>query len=296
MPISTCFFSIVIPTYNRHDQLRSTLAALTHLDYTQSEFEVIAVDDGSVVSIDSIVAEFQDHLDLTLVKLKNGGPARARTQGAFKASGRFLVFIDDDCLPEKSWLQALAAALQKSPESICGGKTVNFFPNNPYSTAHQLLQDYFYENYRPGKEPGAFFPTNNFAVPRERFIEMGGFDQTLRYGEDRDFCFRWESKGGDFVFVPDAVVYHTLDLNFRSFLKRHFAYGGGSYHFWKNVAKRNPGKIKLGSFSFYSNLMLTGIRSDKSPQGLWLSLLLVFMETANTVGFFWEAIKSAVGK
>jgi len=235
-------------------------------------------------------------LNLTLVRISNGGPARARTQGAFKASHRFLVFIDDDCIPRKDWLQALSESFQQSPDHVCGGKTVNFLPENFYSSAHQLLMDYLNENYRPGKEPGAFFPTNNFAVPRERFMEMGGFDQTLRYGEDREFCFRWEASGGKFRFVPDAVVYHNLDLDLPTLIKRHFFYGGGSYQFWKGVKKRNSGKIELGSFSFYANLLLAGLRNEKFPRGLWLSLLLVSMEVANAAGFFWEAIKSAVRK
>src|SRR5262245_37328532 len=92
-------FSIVVPTYQRPDQLTMCLQSLTFLDYPRSNFEVIVVDDGSEMPPETVVAAFHDRLDVTLLTQPHAGPAQARNTGAAHAKGAFLVFTDDDCTP-----------------------------------------------------------------------------------------------------------------------------------------------------------------------------------------------------
>ncbi len=291
----TPYFSIVIPTYRRPVHLSNLLAALTRLRYQPSMFEVIVVDDGGDIPLEPILSKFRSQINPTFIRQENKGPAVARNCGASQAKGEYLAFADDDCLPDPNWLQALAQAFRESPSSVCGGRTVNALKDNPYSTASQLLVDFLYEHYRPMEKFGAFFLTNNFAVVREGFEELGGFDPTLRFGEDRDFCYRWKMRGYPFVFAPDATVYHAHLLTLSSFLQLHFQYGEGSFQFLRRCAARGTNSVKLSPPSWYMELMLSGIKKEKDLHGLLLTFLLTAAQGAYAAGLFFEAMKNCKG-
>src|SRR5690349_1600870 len=132
-------FSIIIPTYNRPQPLRHCLIALARLDYPRGQFEVIVVDDGSHESLAALVTDFDDCLDVRLLREEHAGPGIARNAGAAQARGEFLVFTDDDCAPFPDWLKALENRVAREPDCLVGGATVNGYPNNIYATASQLL-------------------------------------------------------------------------------------------------------------------------------------------------------------
>lgn len=282
-------FSIVVPTYSRPRRLSNLLTALAHLRYPFARFEVIIVDDGGSVPIEPAISGFRDRLNLTLLRQENTGPGGARNYGAAHAQGDYLAFTDDDCCPDPGWLEAFAGRFQDSPASICGGRTISAFPNNPYSAASQLLLDYLREHYSPTQKLGGFFATNNFAVPRKTFLDLDGFHPALRFGEDREFCYRWASRGYPFVFAPEAIVYHANELRLCSFLHLHFSYGGGTFQFRRRCAANGLGPVKLSPPSWYLNLVLSGIRAHSSPRGLVLSLLLLATQAACSAGFLWAA-------
>ncbi|MBU6435334.1 MAG: glycosyltransferase family 2 protein, partial [Nitrospirae bacterium] len=119
------FISIVIPTYNRPEQLSVCLRACSRLDYPHDRFEVIVVDDGGVTPLDEVANQFRDLLTLKLLRQENAGPATARNRGAFEAAGEFLLFTDDDCAPAPDWLTTLAAQFSASPDCAVGGETSN---------------------------------------------------------------------------------------------------------------------------------------------------------------------------
>ena len=91
-------FSIVIPTFARSALLRRCLDGMTRLEATAFLFEVIVVDDGGPEPLDSLIASYADRLDLRLIRQSRAGPAAARNAGVALARGRFLAFIDDDCV------------------------------------------------------------------------------------------------------------------------------------------------------------------------------------------------------
>jgi GT2 family glycosyltransferase len=259
------------------------------LDYPRDRFEVMVVDDGGSVPLEPVLDRFCGRMNLTLLRQAQTGPAGARNHGVGKARGEYVAFTDDDCQPEAGWLRALAAAFEESPEAICGGRTVNALPGNSYSTASQLLYDYLYENYTPPRAPGAFFASNNLAVPRKGFLEMGGFDATLRFGEDRDLSHRWASAGRPFRCVPEAVVRHAHILGALSFPRLHLCYGAGTHQFRRRAARRRR-PVRLSPLSWYVDLVLDGIRREKGLRGLWLSFLLAVALGTNTAGILWATI------
>src|SRR5438105_662716 len=96
------FISIVIPTHSRPVELVTCCQALCQQDYPRDRWEVIIVDDGSPQPLDDLLAPFREPLKLTLIRQAQCGPAMARNQGASYASGQYIAFTDDDCLPAKN--------------------------------------------------------------------------------------------------------------------------------------------------------------------------------------------------
>ena len=284
-------FSIIVPTYGRPGQLVTCLQSLTHLDYPRNRFEVIVVDDGSQRPPESVVSSFRDQLDVTLLIQPHVGPAAARNTGAGRAKGQFLAFTDDDCAPAPDWLHTLAARFTQAPDGAIGGRTFNALPENPYSTASQLLIDYLYAYYNTDSNRASFFTSNNLALPVDRFRAIGGFDSTFprAAGEDRELCDRWLHHGHRLIYAPEAVVYHAHALSLRTFWRQHVNYGRGAFYFRRVRAKRGRNGLRLEPFSFYVDLLRYPFpQTQQHRQALWLAALLGTAQVANAAGFFWE--------
>lgn len=290
-------FSIIVPTYQRLDRLPVCLEALARLDYPRDRFEVLVVDDGSQILPEMVVAPFRDRLDISLLTQSHGGPAKARNTGAAHAKGNFLAFTDDDCAPTPDWLRILALRFAATPDSAVGGQTLNALPDNPYSTASQLLVDYLYSYYNVDANRSCFFASNNLAFPTERFRIVGGFDTTfpLAAGEDRELCDRWLYSGNRMVYAPEVLVYHTHALTLRSFWRQHFNYGRGAFCFRQARARRGQGRVKLEPFSFYRHLLGVPFSRTQAQQALVLATLLVVSQGANALGVLWERMSRPLG-
>lgn len=290
------FFSIIVPTYARPKQLAACFESLARLDYPRERFEVIVVDDGSGTSPETVVAFFRDRLDITLLTQPHAGPASARNTSAAKAKGELLAFTDDDCTPAPDWLQALAARFATAPDHVIGGQTLNALPNNPYSTASQLLIDYLYAYYNGITSQARFLTSNNLALPTDRFHAIGGFDTTFtRAGaEDREFCDRWLHCGYRMTYAPEVLVYHAHGLAAHTFWQQHFNYGRGAFRFHQGRARRGPGSIRLEGLSFYLNILCYPFSQTTSGRALLLAALLAVSQAANAVGFVWEGVDHAV--
>ncbi len=287
------FFTIVIPTYGRPKLLAACLQSLTRLDYPQDCFEVIVVDDGSEVLQHDIVYPFHSHLNLVFLERPHAGPASARNYGAAEAKGRYLAFIDDDCTPAHNWLQALSTRFSDSPDCAIVGRTLNALEKNPYSSASQMLVDYFYRCFNSDPSNAQFLTSNNLAFPSRRFHSIGGFDTSFRLAgaEDRDICDRWLHHGYKIIYVPEALVYHANALTCFSFWKQHFNYGRGAFSFHRRRAQRRRGVIGAESPGFYFNLLFDNSSGAKCGSAVLLALLRAVSQIANTAGFCWEAVQ-----
>jgi GT2 family glycosyltransferase len=281
-------FTVIVPTYDRPRSLAECLAALADLDYPRDRLEVVVADDGSPESPEGVVAGFRDRLDLCLLHLPHGGPARARNAGAEAARGEYLAFTDDDCVPAADWLARLAARFAHAPGHAIGGRTINRLDRNPYATASQVLIDYLYGYFAP--RPGRFFTSNNLAVPASLFRAVGGFDENfpLAAAEDREFCGRWSQLGHPLLHVPEAVVHHAHTLDFWRFWRQHFNYGRGAWNFRRLIARREQHPVRIEPVAFYTELLLYPLRQSGWRGSLRLSLLLAIAQLANALGFFFE--------
>lgn len=284
------YISIIIPTYRRPGRLADCLQSLTYLDYPRERFEVIVVDDGSRRPPEAVVAKFQDNFDLTLLTQTHAGPATARNTGAVQAKGEILAFTDDDCEPAVGWLQTLAKRFTAIPNCAIGGRVLNGFPDNPFSTVSQMLNDYLYNYYNSVPYRARFFASNNLALPADLFRTIGGFDTNFPYaaGEDRELCDRWLHHGYGMIYAPEVVVQHSHFLRFQTFCKQHFNYGRAAFHFHKVRAKREKKRTKVEPFRFYLDLLRYFFIHLQAGRSKLISMLLLISQAANTAGFCWE--------
>ena len=291
------FFSIIIPTYNRPQRLASCLEAIALLDYSRDLFEVIVVDDGSKTPLDDVVTPLKDKIQIELLRQENAGPAAARNKGAEIAKGKFLAFTDDDCQPRPDWLNKLAEGFKNNPDAMIGGKTINALENNLFSTASQKLIDYLYDYYNPAKGKGAFFASNNIAMPAANFKALNGFDVSfpLAAAEDRDFCDRSNLKY-PMLYLPEAQVNHYHNLGLATFWKQHFGYGRGAFCFHQLRAQRFAKDLEVEPLSFYFDLLSYPFSQATKQPKLLISSLFFLSQVANVAGFFWEKFNSGSTK
>lgn len=286
-------FSIVIPTYNRPERLEKCLQSIAKIDYPRDRFEVIIVDDGSSVPIQPITTAFETAFTLRLIQQQNAGPASARNTGGATARGEYLVFTDDDCQPDPSWLNALESEIAACPDALIGGRTINALPKNIYSSSSQILIDYLYDYYNQVEKNATFFASNNFAMPRSSFQTLGGFDIKfpLAAGEDREFCDRWKFHGLPMRYASEMQVHHAHCLTLRSFWRQHFNYGRGAYCFHRVRSQRKAQPIKVEPLSFYFRMFAYPFSQQKSWRSYAISGSLFISQVANVFGFFWEKRK-----
>jgi GT2 family glycosyltransferase len=183
------------------------------------------------------------------------------------AKGRFLVFIDDDCIPSPLWLSAFERELAYHPEHLLGGSVANNLPDNPYSSASHRIVSYVQAYYqsKAGNEP--FFQTSNLAVSADKFHELGGFDVSIpsATAEDKEFCHRWRAAGHKMSYVADAIVYHSHALTLKSFLRQHYNYGRGIGYVRLMHLHRLLKSYVPEPFEFYWGLLFAA-PSHRSPR------------------------------
>jgi glycosyltransferase involved in cell wall biosynthesis len=287
--MSLPLFSIIIPTYARREQLVGCLRSIVALDYPHDRFEVIVVDDGSPHSLEDIVKPFAEAIDLKLLRQSNAGPAAARNRGAASARGDFLVFTDDDCLPEQNWLNAYANQFSLTPLKLVGGRTLNAVPRNLCSSASQSVIDSVYRYFNTQAHP-LFFATNNLAVPAAIFRQIGGFNEQFRTSEDREFCDRWTQHGHEMIYAPEALCHHRHLMNLKSFWRQHFDYGRGAFHFHRERKTRNGSRLKPDA-RFYFHLLTSPLMRETGLRKLTVTTLVSLSQVASTVGFGYELLR-----
>lgn len=287
--------SIIIPTYDRPEALKVCLSSIAQLNFERDSFEVIVVDDGSPIAPDDLTHLLPGLLEVRILKQKNRGPAAARNAGAQLARGQMLAFTDDDCRPDPEWLRALSLQFQAAPDRLIGGRTLNALDRNIYATASQLVIDYVYCHYNSDPNRAGFFATNNMAVSRQGFIALGGFDPRFRTAEDREFCDRWRQAGRSMLFAPDAVVRHAHDLTLSGYLRQHFRYGQGAFHYHQIRAHRGSGRL-ANEFVFYRSLarrLFTSLSGYRPARACGLLALLLLWQATNAIGYAWELVRAA---
>lgn len=286
--------SVVIPTFGRPEKLRQTIEALDKQDCR--DFEVIVVDDGSPQPITRESLPLSDRFHLRVLRQENSGPAAARNFGARQASGRILLFTDDDCRPSSAWVSTLSREVESHPTALVGSLTFSGLHGNKWSAASQLIIDLVYDHFNGDPDNAYFLASNNIACGKDLFLETGGFDTEFpRAGaEDRDFCDLWRMKKRPIRLRRESLVEHRHAQNFRTFLDLHYRYGCGAYLYQAKRKKRGSGTMSE-DLGFHRTLIRT---IPRRLQGLGFStkaslvFALACWQAANAAGFFRTALST----
>jgi cellulose synthase/poly-beta-1,6-N-acetylglucosamine synthase-like glycosyltransferase len=287
-------FSVIVPTYSRQELLRACLYGLGRQSFPHSQFQVLVVNDGGAELPADLVRGCEREFRLVVLEQANSGQSAARNLGAAHATGEWLAFIDDDCVPEPDWLMRFAEAFIAEPDAVVGGETRNGLPGNVYSLASQALMSYLYEYYnlRTGEHAQlSYFTSNNFALKRQNFSRVGGFDEGMRFAEDRDLCARLVKAGFRLLAVPEARVLHFRPLNFRSFWGQHQAYGSGAFNYYGNRQRAGTADFRVEPIRFYTAMLLYA-RRYAPHDSVRVAALIALSQLANGYGFVQALVRA----
>lgn len=233
-------YSVIVPVYNRPEEVRELLQSLTSQSFKQ--FEIIIVEDGSSVTCENVVDEFRDRLTIEYVIKQNSGPGPSRNIGFARAAGFYFVVFDSDCIIPPGYFEAVEKALALEKLDAWGGPDrahENFTPLQQamgYTMASVLTTGGIRGGKKKGFQPRSF----NMGISKEVFEKIGGF-KFDRLAEDIELSIRMKKKGFNISLIPDAFVYHKRRTTLNQFYHQVFNFGRGRIM----VGKAHPGEIKI---------------------------------------------------
>ena len=235
-------YSVVIPVYNRPDEVDELLESLSN--QTQKDFEVIIVEDGSVTPCKDVCDKYAGILALHYHAKENSGPGQSRNYGAERAKGDYIIILDSDVVLPAGYLQAIDDELSQSPAEAFGGPDAAHDSFTPVQKAISYSMTSFFTTggIRGGKAKlDKFYPRSfNMGIRGDVYLQLGGFSK-MRFGEDIDFSYRIVEAGYKPRLFPSAWVWHKRRTDFRKFFRQ--VYNSGIARI--NLEKRHPGTMKL---------------------------------------------------
>ncbi len=220
-------FSVIIPIYNRPDEIVELLESLT-LQSAKSVFEVIIVEDGSSLPCDDVIEPYFSQLNLQYFKQHNQGPGPARNHGASKAKGEYLIFFDSDCIIPSNYFNHVIEHLDIQPLDCFGGpdKSHPFFTPIQKAISYSMTSPITTGGIRGGsRQMDKFYPRSfNLGIRKAIFESINGFAD-MRFGEDLDLSMRTINGGYKVGLIKEAYVYHKRRTHFKAFFKQVFNSG-----------------------------------------------------------------------
>lgn len=215
--------SVVIAAYNAQATLPAQLDALARQS-CEGAWEVLVCDNGSTDATARIVRSVGERMPrVRLIDASaRRGPAAARNAGARAANAPLLAFCDADDVVAEGWVHAMVSSLARA--ALVTGQSrrpeFNARPGDPHSFRWSSYRVPYFP-YIPGAGAG------NLGVHRDEFLAVGGFDESLRTGEDLDLCWRMQLAGHELVVDPRAVVLVSNREGLGATIAQTFAYGAG---------------------------------------------------------------------
>lgn len=236
------FFSIIVPVYNRPEELRQLLGSIKR--NTFRDIEVIVIDDGSDQKSDEVCKDFEGDFPLRYHWFENAGPGIARNQGAGFAQGEWLLFFDSDCeLPENHLSVTHREIMQNPDMDFFGGpdRDREDFARIQRGINYAMTAFLTTGGIRGGdKVADTYYPRSfNFGIRRECFLEANGFSD-MRTGEDLDLSMRLMKLEKKSRLLPNSWVYHKRRTGFGAFFRQVHSFGKARIE----LNKRHPGTLK----------------------------------------------------
>jgi len=236
------FFSVIVPVYNRPQEVEDLLQSLTLQTYRQ--FEVLLIEDGSTLTSKAVFERYAPQLNLQYFFKPNSGPGPSRNFGFEKAKGDYLVIFDSDCVIPTHYFATVHAHLQHEPLDAWGG------PDRGHADFTALQQAMGFTmsavlttgGIRGGKKRvGSFQPRSfNMGISRAVYQKTGGFHFD-RFAEDIELSIRIKKLGFRVGLIPDAYVFHKRRATLKQFFQQVANFGRGRVL----VGRAHPGEVKL---------------------------------------------------
>lgn len=222
--------SVIVPTYNRRNQLHRTLLGLAAQQLPDHRFETIVISDGSTDGTNEYLRGGATPLPVVALDQENAGPAAARNRGIQAARAELIVFVDDDIVPAPGLIAGHLSAHESQGDdliSIGPMLTPLDVELSPWVSWEQRMLEKQYDLIRSGtfEVSARQFYTANAAVRRRHLIAAGGFDESFRRAEDVELAYRLGDRGLNFTFVEDAVGYHYAERSYESWHTNAYVYG-----------------------------------------------------------------------
>ena len=244
--------SIIIAIYNRKDELFELLSSLALQN--DKDFEVIVVDDGSLIALLPTVELFEEQLNIQFFRKTNSGPGLSRNFGANKAKNEWLVFVDSDVIVEKDYISNIKNNLNTTKCDAFGGADK---ANKGFNLMQKAISYAMTSLLTTGgirgntKSMSKFQPRSfNMGVKKSAFDAVGGFSE-LRIGEDPDLSMSLWEAGFSTAFFDDIGVYHKRRTDLGKFSKQVYQFGIAR----PILNQRHPKYVKL-SFAFPTVFLL----------------------------------------
>lgn len=233
------FISVIVPAYNRADELKELLDSFSRLEYPRDQYELIIADDGSTDGTARLIEQLSDttNLPFKYYSQPNKGPGAARNLGMENARGDFFIFVDSDVTVPADWLTNIARAINEEQADAFGGpdtfrddfpallKAINYSMTSFITTGGL--------RGRKGRKLARFYPRSfNMGLSRALWQKIGGFG-SLRHGQDIEFSNRIIRSGAKVIYVADAPVFHKRRTNLRRFYRQVFNWGVARVNLFK---------------------------------------------------------------
>ena len=240
--MDTATLSLIIPVYNRPNEVDELLDSLTK--QTRTDFEVIIVEDGSKDTCKHITDKYADRLAVYYYFIPNGGPGNARNHGATKANSDYLIVLDSDCILPPAYIEAVHKELQKTGADAFGGpdKASDSFTDVQKAINYSMTSFFTTGGIRGGKKKmDKFYPRSfNMGIRRSAYEALEGFS-AMRFGEDIDFSIRLYKNGYKVCLFPSSWVFHKRRTDWKKFFRQ--VYNSGIARI--SLFKKYPDSLKI---------------------------------------------------
>lgn len=222
--------SVIIPTYNRPDNLKECLANLTAQTLVRKFYEIIVVDDGSSTNLEPLVKQSLENSGVKyfFIKQVNSGPAEARNKGVLAATGEVVLFIGDDIMASDNFLAEHYNFHLKNPNDDMAtlgfttwSKDIKISDFMVWLEASSFQFGYY--ALKPGQAAGHnYFYTSNISLKKRFMLNYGMFNSAFRYAafEDVELGYRLIKAGLKLIYNPSAIAYHKHEVNIKDSIKR----------------------------------------------------------------------------
>lgn len=233
-------YSVIVPVYNRPQEIAELLESLTRQTY--QDFEVVLVEDGSTLTSEKVYEQYSGKLSIQYFFKPNTGPGPSRNFGFEKARGKYFVVFDSDCILPPHYFEAVQNFLRNEKVDAWGGpdRGMKDFTSLQQAMAFTMSSILTTGGIRGGKQK-AFQPRSfNMGISREVFEKTKGFHFD-RFAEDIELSIRIRKAGFKTALITEAFVYHKRRTSLSQFFKQVSNFGKGRIL----VGRKHPGEVKI---------------------------------------------------